>query len=211
MLDRRTRIALVAMSLAVFVIANDITSLSVALPQIERTFHVDVETVQWVMNAYTLVFGVWIVTAGGSATCSAGAGPSSPGSPSSPCSRHLAAVAWSCGVLIGARAAMAVGAALIWPSVVGLIFSLVPPERAGLAGALLLGVSGIGNALGPMIGGVLTDQPSWRWILVLNLPIAAAAVTLVRLYVPSDASIEGRQRLDWTGVGTLSVGLVSRP
>jgi MFS family permease len=94
---------------------------------------------------------------------------------------------------------------------VGLIFSLVPPERAGLAGALLLGVSGIGNALGPMIGGVLTDQPSWRWILVLNLPIAAAAVTLVRLYVPSDASIEGRQRLDWTGVGTLSVGLVSRP
>jgi MFS family permease len=64
MLDRRTRIALVAMSLAVFVIANDITSLSVALPQIERTFHVDVETVQWVMNAYTLVFGVWIVTGG---------------------------------------------------------------------------------------------------------------------------------------------------
>jgi MFS family permease len=64
MLDRRTRLALVAMALAVFVIANDITSLSVALPQIERTFHTDVETVQWVMNAYTLIFGVLIVTGG---------------------------------------------------------------------------------------------------------------------------------------------------
>jgi MFS family permease len=63
-LDRRTKVALGAMSLAVFVIANDITSLSVALPTIERDFHVDVETVQWVMNAYTLVFGVMIVTGG---------------------------------------------------------------------------------------------------------------------------------------------------
>ena len=53
MLDRRTRVALAAMALAVFVIANDFTSLTVALPQIERTFHVDVSTVQWVMNAYT--------------------------------------------------------------------------------------------------------------------------------------------------------------
>jgi MFS family permease len=64
MLDRRTRVALAAMALAVFVIANDFTSLTVALPQIERTFDLDVSTVQWVMNAYTLVFGVPIITAG---------------------------------------------------------------------------------------------------------------------------------------------------
>jgi MFS family permease len=100
------------------------------------------------MNAYTLVFGVLIVTGGRLsdtlgrrrmffagitifAVCSA-----------------VGAVAGSAGVLIAARAAMALGAALIWPSVVGLIFGLVPPARAGLAGGLLLGVSGIGNALG---------------------------------------------------------------
>ena len=104
---------------------------------------------------------------------------------------------------------MAIGAALIWPSVVGLIFGLVPPARAGLAGGLLLGVSGIGNALGPMVGGFLTDRLSWRWILVLNLPIAAAAITLVALYIDHDAPAETRERLDWAGVTTLSVGLVT--
>jgi MFS family permease len=112
-------------------------------------------------------------------------------------------------VLIAARAAMAIGAALIWPSVVGLIFGLVPPARAGLAGGLLLGVSGIGNALGPMVGGLLTDQLSWRWILVLNLPIAAAALTLVARYIDRDSAGEARERLDWLGVTTLSIGLVT--
>ena len=208
-LDTRTRVALGAMALAVFVIANDITSLSVALPKIEHDFGVDVETMQWVMNAYTLAFGVLIVTGGRLsdilgrrrmffagitifAVCSA-----------------VGAVAGSTGVLIGARAAMAVGAALIWPSVVGLIFGLVPPARAGLAGGLLLGVSGIGNALGPMVGGLLTDQLSWRWILILNLPIAAAAITLVARYVDRDGAAESGERLDWVGVATLSVGLVA--
>ena len=63
-LDGRTVMALVAMGLAVFLIANDITSFTVALPTIEHDFHADVGTVQWVANAYTLMFGVLIVTGG---------------------------------------------------------------------------------------------------------------------------------------------------
>lgn len=121
----------------------------------------------------------------------------------------VGAVADSAGVLIAARAAMAIGAALIWPSVVGLLFGLVPPGRAGLAGSLLLGVSGIGNALDPIVGGLLTDQLSWRWILVFNMPIAAAAVTLVARYIDPDPPAEQRQHLDWAGVATLSIALVA--
>ena len=75
-LERGTLLALGAMALAVFVIANDITALSVALPQIEDEFDSDVSTVQWVINAYALVFGVLIVP-GGRLACSAGAGCSS--------------------------------------------------------------------------------------------------------------------------------------
>lgn len=208
-LDSRTRIALVAMSLAVFVIANDITSLSVALPSIEHEFGVDVETVQWVMNAYTLVFGVLIVTGGRLSDMLGRRRTFFIGVTIFALFSAVGAVAGSTGVLIGARAAMAVGAALIWPSVVGLIFGPVPAARAGLAGGLLLGVSGIGNALGPMVGGLLTDQLSWRWILVLNLPIAAAAIVLVARYVDRDAVTQTRERLDWLGVATLSIGLVT--
>ena len=63
-LDRATIMALVAMALAIFVIANDFTALSVALPAIEQDFDADVDTVQWVINGYALVFGVLIVTGG---------------------------------------------------------------------------------------------------------------------------------------------------
>ncbi len=208
-LDHRTKVALGAMALAVFVIANDITSLSVAVPQMERTFHTDVGTVQWVMNVYNLLFGVLIVT-GGRLSDTLGrrrmffVGITLFGAFSA-----VGALAWSSGVLIGARAAMAVGAALIWPSVVGLIFGLVPAERAGLAGGLLIGVSGLGNSLGPMIGGLLTQELSWRWIMLLNLPIAAGAVALVHHAIAPDAKSNVRQRLDWAGVATLSVCLVA--
>jgi EmrB/QacA subfamily drug resistance transporter len=208
-LDRRTKAALGAMALAVFVIANDITSLSVALPQIERTFHTNVETVQWVLNAYTLVFGVLIVTGGRLSDTFGRRRAFFFGITVFALFSALAAVAWSSGVLIGARAAMGVGAALIWPSVVGLIFALVPADRAGLAGGLLIGVSGFGNSLGPMIGGLLTDQLSWRWILVLNIPIAVAAVAFVRQFIRPDAGSDTRQRLDWAGVGTFSICLVA--
>lgn len=197
------------MSLAVFVIANDITSLSVALPSVQRDFGVDVSTVQWVMNAYTLGFGVLIVTGGRLSDLLGRRRTFFAGVAIFAACSAVGAIAPSAGVLIAARAAMAIGAALIWPSVVGLIFGLVPATRSGLAGGLLLGVSGIGNALGPMVGGFLTDQLSWRWILVLNLPIAAVAITLVALYVDRDASIEEGGKLDWRGVIALSLGLVS--
>jgi MFS family permease len=104
---------------------------------------------------------------------------------------------------------MGIGGALIWPAVVGLIFSLVPAERAGLAGGLLIGVSGLGNSLGPLIGGFLTEELSWRWILAINLPVAAVAILMVHRFVAPDQQAESREPLDWAGVGTLSLCLVA--
>jgi EmrB/QacA subfamily drug resistance transporter len=197
------------MALAVFVIANDFTSLTVALPQMQLDFHTNLQTVEWVINAYTLVFGVLIVTGGRLGDTYGHRRAYFAGIGIFAVFSALAAVAWSSGVLIGARAAMGIGGALIWPAVVGLIFSLVPPERAGLAGGLLIGVSGLGNALGPLIGGFLTDELSWRWILVLNLPIAAAAAAMVYRFVAADRVSGTRESLDWAGVVTLSLSLVA--
>ena len=88
-IDRSTVVSLVAMALAVFVIANDVTALSVALPAIESDFDADVGTAQWVISAYALIFRVLIVPGGRLADCSVGAGSSSSArrsSQSSPCS-----------------------------------------------------------------------------------------------------------------------------
>ncbi|UJA20566.1 MFS transporter [Thermoleophilia bacterium SCSIO 60948] len=208
-LDGPTRLALMAMALVVFVIANDFTALSVALPEIERDLGSNISSVQWVINAYALVFGVLIVTGGRLADmlgrrrmlfvgCALFAGGS-----------IVAGAAPSVSVLIAARAVMAVGGALIWPATVGLTFSILPAAMAGLAGGLILGVSGIGNAFGPILGGFLTDTLSWRWVLFLNVPIAAAAVLVTRATVKPEPPSDRGERLDLAGVATLSLALVA--
>src|SRR6516225_1639451 len=109
------------MLVAVFAIANDFTSLSVALPKLERDFHTNIETVQWVMNAYSLVFGVLIVVGGRVSDMIGHRRAFFAGVAIFALFSILAAAASNSGMLIGARAAMGIGGALIWPSVVSLI------------------------------------------------------------------------------------------
>ena len=139
------------------IIANDFTAFSVALPTIEREFDTDVGTVQWVINAYALMFGVLIVDR-------------------RPPGRHVRPPAdllrrrGDLRLFLGARRAapdrdladrdarlMGIGGAMMWPAILGMTFAILPEDKAGLAGGLIIGAAGLGNAVGPMIGGVLTD------------------------------------------------------
>ena len=207
-LDRGTLLALGAMALAVFVIANDITALSVALPAIESDFDSDVSTVQWVINAYALVFGVLIVTGGRLADMFGRRRLFFVGAGIFAVFSLLAGVAQDDWWLIGCRALMGVGGAIMWPAVLGMTYDALPADKAGLAGGLIIGVAGFGNAAGPLLGGFLTDALSWRWVLFLNLPIAAIACFATWRAIPEDG--EGaRERIDYPGIATLSLGLVA--
>ena len=84
---------------------------------------------------------------------------------------------------------------------------MLPEDKAGLAGGLILGVAGFGNAAGPLIGGFLTDALSWRWVLFLNLPIAAIACYATWRAIPEDRP--SRERIDYPGIATLTVGLIA--
>lgn len=208
-LEKGTVMALVAMALAVFVVANDFTALSVALPNIERDLDATVGTVQWVINAYALVFGVLIVTGGRLADIIGRRRTFFLGAATFALFSLLAGLAPDATTLIVARALMAIGGAMMWPAVVGLTFSLLPDDKAGLAGGLILGVAGIGNAFGPMLGGVLTEAIDWRAILLLNLPIAAIACTVTYLKVRPDTPADTDERIDYAGVATLTVALIA--
>ncbi len=196
------------MALGVFVIANDITAMNVALPAIEKDFDTDITTVQWVVNAYALVFGVLIVTGGRLADLFgrrevffAGAGIFLVAS-------LAAGTAQSEAWLIAARAVMGIGGALMWPAVLGMTFAELPSSKAGLAGGLILGVAGVGNALGPLLGGALTEFASWRWILFLNVPIALTAIFAVWLLIHQPRPETDDRRIDYAGIVTVSLGLV---
>jgi EmrB/QacA subfamily drug resistance transporter len=208
-LDRGTQLALVAMAIAVFVLANDFSAINVAIPAIEKDFDTNVTTTQWVVNAYALTFGVLLVTGGRLADMFGRRRAFFIGTAIFAVFSLLGGAAQTEAELIAMRVLMGVGGALMWPAILGMTYAALPAEKAGLAGALILGTCGIGNAAGPLLGGALTDLFSWRWIFFLNVPVAALAafVTWRELHQPRPDTAEAR--IDYGGIVTVSVGLVS--
>jgi EmrB/QacA subfamily drug resistance transporter len=197
------------MSLSVLVIANDFSAVNVAIPTMEKDFQTNVNTMQWVVNAYALTFGVMIVTGGRLADMFGRRRAFFLGTAIFASMSALGGAAQTETWLIVSRVVMGIGGALMWPAILGMTFALLPSEKAGLAGGIILGAAGLGNAIGPLIGGVLTDLASWRWIFFLNVPIAAFAV-LVTYYLVrvAEPDVE-EQRIDYPGIATISIGLVA--
>jgi EmrB/QacA subfamily drug resistance transporter len=190
-------------------LALDLAALNVVLPRIERDLDVDLRTAQWVVNVYLLVYGMTIVTGGRIAdelgrrrVFIAGGG-------------LFAAMSLLCGLapsiewLIATRAVMGIGSGLMLPSIVGMAYTLVPPQRAAMAGGFVIGAYGVGMAFGPMLGGGLTEILGWRWTQFVNLPIALIALVAVWRSIPATAVAANRTRIDYPGIVTLSAALVA--
>jgi MFS family permease len=208
-LDHSAILGLTAMALAVLVIANDFTALSVALPAMEKNFGADVTIVQWVINGYAPVFGVLIVTGGRLADMFGRRRLFCLGASVFAGFSVIGGFAPNVGVLLACRALMGVGGAMMWPAILGMTYAILPSSKAGLAGGLILGAAGFGNAIGPLLEGVLTDGLSWRWIFFLNLPIAAIAMLVTWRVVRADEGTLPDHRVDYGEVACLWIGLVA--
>jgi EmrB/QacA subfamily drug resistance transporter len=201
--------ALVAMGFAVITIANDFTAFSVAIPTMETQLHASLSTVQWVINAYALIFGVAIVTGGRLADMFGRRRVFLIGTVIFALFSLASGLAPNVLSLIVFRGLMGIGGAMMWPAVLGLTFDLLPDSKAGLAGGLIIAAAGLGNAMGPLVGGALTQALSWRWIFLVNLPIAGLAAAATLWTIPHDKPVAPGQRLDFAGVATLSTGLIA--
>ncbi len=208
-LTRSQVLGLVAMSVAVLVVANDFTALSVAIPAIEQSFGVGLDTAQWVINGYAMVFGVLIVTGGRLADMFGRRRIFMLGATVFAIFSVIGGFAPNVWVLLAARFLMGIGGALMWPAILGMTFDLLPSNRAGLAGGIILGAAGFGNAVGPLLGGVLTDTVGWRWIFFLNLPVAALAMLITFRVVGPDKPSAPGQRIDYAGIVAISIGILS--
>jgi EmrB/QacA subfamily drug resistance transporter len=197
------------MGLAVVVIANDFSAINVALPTMEQDFGTDVNTIQWVVNAYALTFGVLIVTGGRLADMFGRRNAFFLGTAIFASMSAIGGAAQSEAWLIAARVLMGIGGALMWPAILGMTYELLPEEKAGLAGGIIIGAAGLGNAIGPLIGGVLTQELSWRWIFFLNVPIAIFAVGVTWFLVHVKEPDTSERQIDYPGIAAVSVGLVS--
>ncbi|HZJ25464.1 MAG TPA: DHA2 family efflux MFS transporter permease subunit [Acidimicrobiia bacterium] len=208
-LDRGAMLALFAMALGVFVIANDFTALSVAIPRIESELDTDLNTAQWVIDGYALVFGVLIVTGGRLADLFGRKRIFMIGAALFATFSVLGGLSPNIETLIALRMLMGVGGAMMWPAILGMTYAILPEDKAGLGGGLILGTAGLGNAFGPMLGGFLTDVASWRWVFFVNLPIAVFAMLVTARQVKESVVDTSVRTIDYAGVAILTGGVVS--
>lgn len=208
-LSRKKVIALAALTIAIFLIANDFTAFSVAIPAMEKQFNSDLSTVQWVINGYALVFGVLIVTGGRLADMFGRRKLFFIGTSIFIFFSVLGGLAVDDWMLLGSRALMGVGGALMWPAILGMTYQIMPVDRAGQAGGLIMTVCGFANSVGPLLGGFFTDFLSWRWIFFINFPIALIAMFVSWRVIEDDRPESSGEKVDYGGIVSLSVCLLT--
>src|SRR2546423_5757159 len=207
--DNRKWWTLGAMCFALFMIMLDNTVVNVALPSIQRSLHTTLSNLEWTVNAYTLTFGVLLVTGGRAGDIFGRRRMFLFGVMLFAASSAAIGLAPTDSLLIAGRAVQGIGAAFMMPGTLSIISNTFPPEERGRAIGTWAGVSALALALGPVVGGALTQYVSWRAIFYINVPVAAAAVavTLFATHASRDDSI-GR-RVDLPGIAALAVGLTA--
>ena len=178
--------ALAVICLSVFVISVDATIVNVALPTLSRDLSADTAQLQWIVDAYTLVMSGLLLSVGSLSDRYGRRGWLNSGLALFAITSAIAAQVNSADSLIAARAAMGVGAAVIFPTTLGLITNIfTDPVRRAKAIGLWAAMVGVGVAVGPISGGWLLDHFSWGSIFLVNVPTAMVAIVGGILFVPT--------------------------
>jgi EmrB/QacA subfamily drug resistance transporter len=201
--------ALAVICLSVFVISVDATIVNVALPTLSRELGADTAQLQWIVDAYTLVMSGLLLSAGSLSDRYGRRGWLSSGLALFAITSTVAAQASSADALIAARAAMGIGAAVIFPTTLGLITNIFtdPVPRAKAIGVWAAMV-GVGVAAGPITGGWLLEHFWWGSIFLVNVPIAVLAIIGGVLFVPTSRD-PAAPRVDVPGVILSAVGVTT--
>jgi EmrB/QacA subfamily drug resistance transporter len=198
--------------------ALDATVVGIAVPRIGKDFHTGLSSLQWVVTAYTLTLAAFLLLGGTLgdrygrrrmfvvgvvwfAVASAGC-----------------AAAPSSAALIAARALQGVGAALLVPGSLAILQSSFQPSDRSRAIGAWSGFGALATAAGPILGGYLLSVGSWRWVFLLNLPLAVAVLEVTRRHVPESTDSSATGRIDLQGaflavltLSTLTFGLIEQP
>lgn len=203
----RVRWALVSLSLATLLPALGTSIASVSLPTLAQTFNASFQQVQWIVLAYLLTTTALIVSAGRLGDIIGRRRLLLGGLLVFTAASVLSGVAPTLWLLISARAAQGLGAAVMLSLSMALVGETVPKQRTGSAMGLLGTMSAIGTALGPSLGGILISALSWRSIFLINLPLGGLTFFLAYRYLPVESRKQEGERSRFDTPGTLVLAL----
>jgi EmrB/QacA subfamily drug resistance transporter len=208
-LAERKWLALALLCAVQFMVVLDIAIVNVALPSIQVDLGFSQENLQWVISAYALLFGGFLLLGGRAADLLGRRRLFIIGTVVFTVASLLAGFAWSEGALIGARALQGLGAAIITPAGLSILTTTFAEgrERNAALGAWG-GVGAFGAVAGVLLGGVLTDALSWEWIFYVNVPVGAAALLLTPVLLRESRDLKARS-FDAPGAVLVTGGLVT--
>jgi EmrB/QacA subfamily drug resistance transporter len=196
----------------------DATVVGIALPRIGEDFHSGVSSLQWVVTAYTLTLAAFLLLGGTLGDHYGRRRVFSFGVIWFAVASAICAAATSSWVLILARALQGVGAALLTPGSLAILQSSFEPADRSRAIGAWSGFGALANAGGPVVGGYLLSIGSWRWLFLLNVPLAILVLEVTRRHVPESADASATGRIDVPGavwavlsLSTLTYGLIEAP
>jgi EmrB/QacA subfamily drug resistance transporter len=198
---------LAAVSVGLFMIMLDNTVVNVALPSIREDLGIGISELEWVVNAYALTFGVLLLSGGKLADLLGRRAIFIAGLVIFTGASLWCGLADGASSLIAARTVQGIGAALMNPATLSIITATFPPRQRGMAIGIWAGVSAMALAIGPLVGGILTEKINWSWIFYINVPIGVVGILAARIFVDETRDTAREQRLDLPGLLSSGIGL----
>jgi EmrB/QacA subfamily drug resistance transporter len=200
---------LAAVAFGLFMIMLDNTIVNVALPSIQRSLHMSISSLEWIVTAYALTFAALLITGGKLGDLYGRRKMFILGLAVFTLSSLACGLSPNAGFLIGARAVQGVGAALMNPATLSIITATFPPKQRGQAIGIWAGVSALALAIGPLIGGLIVDNINWHWIFYVNVPVGVVGILVSRLVIAESRDTSHEQSIDLPGLLTSGLALLS--
>jgi EmrB/QacA subfamily drug resistance transporter len=195
-----------AVAVGLFMIMLDNTVVNVALPSIQRELGADLSSLEWIVTGYALTFAALMLTGGKLADAYGRRLMFVLGIAVFTLSSLACGLSTSEDMLIAARIVQGAGAALMNPATLSIIAATFPPKERGTAIGIWAGVAALALAIGPLVGGLLTQHLDWSWIFFINVPVGVAGIAASFLLI-DESRDETHQRLDLPGLVTSGLGL----
>ncbi len=198
-----------AVAFGLFMIMLDNTVVNVAMPTIRRDLGIGLSELEWIITAYTLTFAAFILIGGKLADLLGRRLMFNVGLGIFTLSSLVCGLSEGAGQLIAARAVQGLGGAIMIPSTLSIVTAVFPPRQRGTAVGIWAGTAGMALAIGPLLGGILTQHLSWHWIFFVNIPVGTLALVVSRLVIPESRDTSHEQSLDLPGLLTSGAALLA--
>jgi EmrB/QacA subfamily drug resistance transporter len=194
-------------SLGLFMIMLDNTVVNVALPSIQQSLGLSLSELEWVVAGYALTFAALMLTGGKLADLLGRRRIFVAGLVVFTLASLACGLAGSAEVLIGARVVQGIGAAMMNPATLSIITATFPPKQRGTAIGIWAGVSALALAIGPLVGGLLSEHVDWSWIFFVNVPVGIIAIAAAYAFIDESRDTSRDQRPDVPGLVSSGIGL----